>query len=426
MSKSRFAFALALEELQEEQAAAAVDAVVAPVEETAVPAETAVALDEVVETAEGGDAELEEMDQAATDADALDAIADKVEEAGEGDGLTPAAAEIVEIAVENIYKRWNLKSVKMPATEAFGSARDRKGATKMAAESISEQAKKIWAAIMKFFQQAVEWVKGFYAKLFDGNTKLKAAAEAMSKRVMTFSSATAKEKEIAKGGFVKSLEMGGKFDGKVVVAGVKAVGEYTGDVAVSVSDFAKVAAGLAKSPLTGSEQVPFNVLSAMTASNSDNGVVLTGIELPGNKALKAVVPKDWKTAVKLTVTEFSLSRVSFGTFDDKAEGFKGDKVPTATLDEVSAICAAVTDLTGQVDKTKAASAEISKALAEFTADIKKQMNAEGAAEGVKTVQKFMQRAGAVIQSVPAATTAHAVKTGRAALEYGNVSLKQYK
>lgn len=124
-----------------------------------------------------------EIDQASADAETLTRIADTAEAAEADGGLDPVAAEVTEIAVEAIYARLGVKHTSYPALESFSGRSGRVRATRIAVEDIKETVKKIWAAIVVAFQKMYDFVKNFFAKIFDANRKLLARINALEKRL---------------------------------------------------------------------------------------------------------------------------------------------------------------------------------------------------------------------------------------------------
>lgn len=124
-----------------------------------------------------------EIEQASADADTLGRIADTAQAAEADGGLDPVAAEVAEIAVEAIYARLGIKRSSYPALESFSGRSGRVRATRYAVEDIKETVKKIWAAIVVAFQKMYDFVKNFFAKIFDANRKLMARINSLEKRL---------------------------------------------------------------------------------------------------------------------------------------------------------------------------------------------------------------------------------------------------
>lgn len=151
------------------------------------------------------DAEVGQVDELVTsiedaivDADALgdiqEVVADKVED---GEGLSPEAAQIAEIAVEAICARLGMNSSKvMPAMESFGSSNSRVTATRIAMENIGDTIKKVWEAIKKAFKSVWQKITDWFSKFFANSDKVKAYAEALRKQATELGDKVMDAKEI--------------------------------------------------------------------------------------------------------------------------------------------------------------------------------------------------------------------------------------
>ena len=193
---------------------------------------------------EAGSAEIE---QATADADTLTRIADTAQASEEDGGMDPVAAEVAEIAVEAIYARLGVRSTSYPALESFSGRTGRVRATRIAVEEMMDTVKKVWAAVVTAFRKIIDFVKSFFGKLFDGNRKMEARANALQKQVNTM--------EQTPGGKVKSHGLGKVFGDFTPESAVKDVGAITGEL--------KALAGVVNGIITGlgsmAEEVKVNV-----------------------------------------------------------------------------------------------------------------------------------------------------------------------
>lgn len=417
--------AMAMEEIENEEAVAAV----VP-EETAMDAESTELVTDVIEETEAAASDSADIEEATDDVGDLETIADAVDEAAEGDGLSPEAAKVVEVAVESIYRRLGLKSRGALASETFAAAKTRKMATEAMGENIKSNLKKAWEAIVRFFEKAVAAVKEFFAKLFDANLRLKSASEAMIKKADENKGKKAEEKEIKAGGFVGSLTMGGNFSPKQVYESLGDLIKFADEVITDVDAFgqslpdeAQITA-MIKDPSTAADkELNLGFLSSMSVgSREDGAITLVSNELPGNRALKATVPADWKQSAKIALLPFSKSRIHVGTFNEKGAEFKGEKVAVATPEEVKAIAGSVFEMCKILEKRKASVDSLQKNLAAMVANVKKLAGKDNAGKGAKEMQAFMSKAGNVVSGLPTAMAGACVKSGKAALEYSAKSL----
>ena len=123
------------------------------------------------------------IDNAVADAEVLEETAQALEPAAEGgEEIGPVAAESIRILVAHIGKRNGLPSTASGiATESFRSKSNRRQAARIAMEGIESMAKNLWKMIVKAYEKAIEWVKKWWNKFFDGATKLKDRAEKLKK-----------------------------------------------------------------------------------------------------------------------------------------------------------------------------------------------------------------------------------------------------
>lgn len=119
-------------------------------------------------------------------ADQLEQVEEVVEQAAEGEGLDPVAAEAIRIAVEAICARVgaNPKSVySLYATENFQSASSRKANTKYALEGLGEFLKSLWEKIKAALSSLWEKVKAFWNKHMSSLGRTIKALESMKAKV---------------------------------------------------------------------------------------------------------------------------------------------------------------------------------------------------------------------------------------------------
>lgn len=179
--------------------------------------ETDEAMVEVAENmseVEDSAAEVEEMndaiDSTITDGETLEKIQGVMEESVEsGEGLDETSAEIAEIAIESICARLGIEQRVMPAMESFGSSNSRVVATKIALETISEVAERVWKAVKEAFKKVWDYIVEFYKKYATGLGIAKRANDQLMKDAKSFGK-TKKEKEsIDNKSLATSLVIGG-------------------------------------------------------------------------------------------------------------------------------------------------------------------------------------------------------------------------
>lgn len=209
----RFGIVAAMEELQEQEAAAGAAAPEAtgddtPSEEVDIPVaedtvETAAAEVDMAES--DVDAADEVIADAESDLSTLDGIADKLEATEENGGIDAGSAAIVEVAVERLYQKLGVTRAKaMPALESFGADSSRLKATRIAVEEIRENAKKVWEAILRMIAKAREFIVAFFKKVFTATGRVKERAEKL-KAALEQVKGEASQTEITEASFAPQL-----------------------------------------------------------------------------------------------------------------------------------------------------------------------------------------------------------------------------
>lgn len=116
----------------------------------------------------------ETIDEASQVVDTLDSISSSLEKnIEENKPMDTAGAEVLDIAIEHILNRIQVKNVKLiPSMENFGGKTSKLEGTKLAMENISEFAKKVWEKIKLAFKKLWNWLKDFFKKAMGANTTL--------------------------------------------------------------------------------------------------------------------------------------------------------------------------------------------------------------------------------------------------------------
>jgi len=124
------------------------------------------------------------IDGATGDADALDDVAESIQDSAATGGLDAPAAEAIAILVGRLAKRHEMPvhtGGRAFSTESFGDTRTRRTATESALETVKDFGKKIWEWLKIAYTKAKEWVLKWWKNFFDGATKLKNRGEKLKK-----------------------------------------------------------------------------------------------------------------------------------------------------------------------------------------------------------------------------------------------------
>lgn len=438
-----FGIRAAMEELDEAAAAEATppveneEVVEMPADEETVDAAMAETAEAAAEVDGGGEA----VETAVGDAETLADVADKMEATEETGGMTEQAAAIAEVAIEALRERLCIRRAKaLPAMESFGSESSRMKATSIAVESIREELKKVWQAIVAMLKKVYEAIKGFMKSIFDTNTKLKEKAEKLLKAVDSVEGKPeATEFEAPKVAGV--LCLGGKVSSEGVVKGLKELSgdlEKTAGIFNSLGDFIPAAQieGIIKNKESfDALELQFNKPEGMEAVEDDRygkapekmAVFVSG-EMLGNTVIKAVVP----AAEAKGQESFDLAAktsISVEKFDTKQKEVTA--VPTLDAAEMRAVLGGVVEATKAMEDFKPAvekaddlmSKTIQAALKATAMNIAedKDIMARG-----RSVQKALSKVGVMLTRPSALTARVLVAASKASLDLVVKSAAQYK
>lgn len=394
-------------------------------------AEAAVA--EVTEI--GGDIEAAaaEIESASTDAETLDTIADKVEATEVSGGLTPEAAEVVEVAVEAIYARMGIDRKPIPALEGFSNKDSRVKTTHIAVEDWRAKAKQIWKAIVDAFNRVLTWIKDFINGIKDANVRLGKRANAVlsslkgktgEAKAATISGAGIAKKLIGKiktgdGGGITSLDLVKTTDAAFAVVanlGYQAKSLNAGDAVKSQEAFDKWQI----EPLPGKK-------SEIKAP--DGLQWIDAADFGGNKTLSVLSVVEIKAGADAFAAASKVKAQLVPTLDDKEAGVGADELATLSLDDIKAVANEVLKTTTFINGKGAAVAEVEGNLKKFIQDAKTAEAASEKDEATAQRAKAVASAGSALHNVVikavALSYSTATSVAQGALDYAEKSLKQY-
>lgn len=434
---------MALEGLEEEEVAVGTDI---PVEEIADQPENDLAeMQEIATEMESGE---DSIDEAADTADTLGEVQDQMAETLPEGGMEPAAAAAVEVAVEHMCKRLGFSAKQSGfALEAFGDKTTRVQATKIAMETIGEQIKKIWDAIVAAFKKAIAWVVSFYDKLFDGAAKLakRAATVAAAAETKIKENATLqKDAKVTKGltnqlNFTKYLVKGNKFmTGAEIIDACKKLTEMDGSFLEGKAIFLLKSAG----PMQ-----PGKVDASKLTTHIDSYLNSLGLkEKTGNSKVKA--PERMSLYEReLPFGNFSI--YSYNTSDTSGENAATDigkikmfidtnteKENTGTLSEapfelrdISTSAKSIESHLGKYSGLRTLQAELKKEQESVQAEAEKASKAEGVSDdekkGVMVTAAFVRAQISLTSSALSAIRSYDINACKSVLDYASKSLGNY-
>lgn len=364
-----------------------------------------------------------QIEAAAAAEDGLETLAERVEAVNDADGMTPEVAELVEASVESFARIAKLsgmtaKSIGIPSPESFADAGNRKQLGEATIESIGETAKKIWQTIIDAIKRSIDWVVGFFNKIFGGAERLEKRAASLKEKLGDLEGKTKKEGTLKDEGLATSVQVNGKAatpkDLTAAAATVKSIFAAqqavvtklsgAGDATVSVgpNDYGLKAAGGVASKISGDNSV--------TVSITDT--------FPGEAVAYVVMPKNVQPDSE------SANKVKAGS-SKIAEG-KLKELPVLEVKAIREIADGVEALAKQVVAYKGTLSDINAKKKAFIAKLeaasKEDKNDKGAKKAFKANATVFRR----LMDEPAASVAVlAVKSGSSMLQYAERSARQY-
>ena len=385
--------------------------------------------EDVAETAEA-DAQV---DEALEVVEALESISEGLRAAAGAGGLSREGAHVVGMAIDHMYGRVGIRTaVAMPALESFGGTSTRVQATTIAYEEIKEEAKKLWVKIVAAIEKSIQWLKEKFELIFGGAGKLKARADALATKAASLSG-DAKSGELDNGRLVAALHVGGKVDGVVAAAGLikasvegifgsapartAALAAYvdSGDEA-KISSFLDTIGGGELADVSSPDQDGFKVKEGFSVKRSK--------ELPGGKAVVAMIPKEAKGAAD----SLASSSYGIGAFKPNAKAPADVKLKTLAPTEVEKLAKEVSEFADALQKAKINLTKANDDKKNLVAAIKKHgsdAKTEEEQKSAKAARAALSAISKLIDQPIYGASAYLLNTGKSLMDYAEESLKQY-
>ena len=366
---------------------------------------------------EAGTAEVE---QASADAETLTRIADTAEAAEEEGGLDPVAAEIAEIAVESIYARLGVQRQSYPALESFSGKTGRKRATQIAVEDIKETVKKIWAAVVVAFQKMVDFVKNFFAKIFDANRKLLSRINSLEKQTRNL--------KLQPGGKVKASGVISQTDAKTKEEALKAIEATPGEIEAMFRASADVAEGMREFPkikelLAGDGDLKALSIKKLQDAHSKFTMIARDSEgAIGKKFELATADKDLNPDLKVPEFKFEFKN-PFSSEGKELDALKTDEIQKVlkAAETIVKLNIGSKTLVSALEASMKVTIEAAKKVSETVDD--KDGNAKNVTEGSRVAQRLITSTGNSAIKVVTFTAKTGMDVAKAAIDYVERSVK---
>lgn len=387
----------------------------------------------------------EGMDEAEETADTLGRMSDSLAEAAEDGGISEPAAEAVRVAVEHLCARIGMSNGArvMPSMESFGDRSSRVRATMEAMDGIKDRAKSIWEAIVKVFNQAVDWVKDFIRKLTDSSLKLKKRAEKIIAESGKLGGKTIKaDAKVTTGSFAKQLVAGDKVpEGADFVSKMEAYIKTQKEINAKIkgmSDNGKNAVKDIMGAVASSDSLNEKIgkaaksmLGMWTGKNSNNadlqmdGMQLGEFELVfGNKSFYSRVPQYLETNKADAAFEELIKNTKFTVSESAGAKEVKEAVKEVVALQKEEIKSVATAIKSHMDIYKDYDKEL-KALEESRDSIRKGMDRikNAFSENDRTAARIAKTYVSALTAGASSLRGYDIKTCKAALDYCAASLK---
>jgi len=394
---------------------------------------------ELLETA---DAEGElDGDQAANDEaveskEALESLVDVMHDSLGNGGMSKGEARMMQLHVDHIVSRVGIADARrLPAMESYGVSSSRIGATKLAMEGVGEQIKKIWDAIVEAIKKAKQWIIDNFNKYFGAAEKLQKRAKAIKDRGSKLSG-KAKEAKVKSSSLVKALHIAGKVDN--VAAGIETVSvvvtkTFTRVTNHSLKETEKLIAGLEDDGKVATMSVTAaasNVGDDVYGAPGQDMVYQRGEEMPGGFAVVERAPSKAATGAE-ALELYSRQEVIVKPFNPKANAPTNEELPTLDGATIVKIATSVEKISDAIVGGRATEKKLTEALDKAVRAAEKHSKAvegEEDAEKKKTARSLQKATGnltKVLVGSVASVVGYAGRASSSALNYCELSLKQY-
>lgn len=408
---------------------------------------------EVADSTAEGEAREQAIDEAEDTVEELEADLADAEVAQESGGLSKDAAAILQRNVANKLNRIGLTAPHAVAAESFGSASSRASSTRLAMEGIKDGIRRAWEAIIAAIKKSIQWVKDHFNKVFGSYEALVKRAKAVAQRAEN-TTGSIEERAFENDGLYARLMTGAKtvavsdLTGTFKTVTETVLGKMDDFVTKAESAVEKVSA-LDKETMA----VPADVTSLLNDSLSLLGTAAKDVSddekkkyvpdadkahytvqavsnLPGNKHVVVVAG-----AANDAAARPALFKVKLEAQLTKNADVSGKKLATLSIDQITSVAEMIENLAGEFvqsrnkfDKIADAKAKLVKqaervSKLEYTSEDE---NAAAAKASGKEVQKTIMSINRLLGDFPAQYAAYFVTTAKSALDYCELSLRNYK
>lgn len=419
-------------------------------EDSAIPAEAPAtsAETELIEVNDGaadGEAVDAQVEEAVAAAASLEGLLDILRSSKETGGIDENTAKAVANQLAYIDHRQGIKTT-LPSMESFRLPATRPRQVQVSLESVQDTLKRVWESIIAAIKKSIAWLEEQFNNLFGAAQKYKKRAEALLAAANSVTAGTPKEAEFENERVAKALVVNGAVPSSLSaeLAKIQKIGAAVfGKVAeFNATEAKKVEETLTKLDL---ENLSAPKLSApdgfaIVSNAADLGYADAGEgmhlvsagELPGNRTVLLKGPAADVTG-EAAAQALIKSQGNVVAFSSKAKELPaGTKLKTLATSEVEkvakeviAICDNVISFKAKLANAKNAKNGLIKAAGVAQKAALSENDAAKEAAG-KSLAKVAHATAISLDRPAPQFSAYALNTVKAALDYADLSLKQYK
>ena len=307
-----------------------------------------------------------------------------------------------------------------PALESFSGKTGRKRATQIAVEDIKETVKKIWAAVVVAFQKMVDFVKNFFAKIFDANRKLLSRINALEKQTRNL--------KLQPGGKVKASGVISQTDAKTKEEALKAIEATPGEIEAMFGASSDIAEGMKEFPkikelLAGGGDLKALSIKKLQDAHSKFTMIARDSEgAIGKKFELATADKDLNPDLKVPEFKFEFKN-PFSSEGKELDALKTDEIQKVlkAAETIVKFNIGSKTLVSALEAGMKITIEAAKKVSEGVDD--KDENAKNITEGSRVAQRLITSTGNSAIRVVTFTAKTGMDVAKAAIDYVERSVK---
>jgi hypothetical protein len=362
------------------------------------------------------EAESDDIDDAVEATEALEAIR-LVLESRKDRGLSPAEAELANIALTGAYKLAGFTSVKVYSPESF-TEQKRVTITRLSMEEIDVNLKQVWEkakeAILRFWEQVKAWV----VKVFTALGRYKERAQKILAAAAKIGEGAPKATELEKPELAKALHIGGAVNVGTALTTLEGALKAVVQDQKFVIEMAKGVVSSNGSAADAAVKATLNKIGKGVgnpkAEGFDKQAVSRSAELPGGFAIICA----WNTMADV--------KIGLSAFKPNAPEVEIKSIKTLNKAEIEKVAGDVVKIIDEIKnlegELKAADGEAKNVTAAIDSLYKAGESKPEDKEKIKTLTRLAQ---AVLAEPGRSFAGYATRTVKALLDVAELSVREY-